>query len=248
MKKCNYCQETKELDLFPKKGAKCKKCTSEHDKEYYKKNKEVILNRVKEYSENNSEKIKEYKDVYNKNNPNSEYHKEYREKNKELISLKKKEYYKNNKEKVKQKVREYSSENREYVNQLKRENREKNKEEYNKRWCEYVKNRKETDPLYKLTCSIRSLISQSFKSQYTTKAKRTIEILGCTFEVFKEHIESQFTNEMNWDNYASYWVLDHKTPISWSESEEDVYKLNHYTNFQPLYWIDNASKGNRWSD
>lgn len=263
MKKCNKCLLEKELDMFPKKGAKCKECVAEYKKEYailnkekveqskkkyYENNKEKIKEKVKEYTKNNIEKIKEYKEEYNKNNPNSEYHKEYRESNKELISIKRKEYYQKNKEKVKEKVREYNSENREYVNQRKRENREKNKDEYNRKWCEYVKNRKDNDPLYKLTCSIRTLISQSFKGQFTKKAKKTIEILGCDFETFKEHIEVQFTDDMNWDNYASYWQLDHKIPISWSENEEDVYKLNHYTNFQPLFWKDNISKGNRWED
>lgn len=261
MKRCNYCEIEKEDIDFPKTGRKCKVCMAIYKKEYAEKNKdilkekknkyyidnkEIILSKVKEYAEENKEKIKEYKDEYNKNNPNLDYHKEYREKNKELISLKRKEYYQNNKEKVKQKVRDYIEENREYVNERKRENREKNKDLHNKRWCEYVKNRKESDPLYRLTCSIRTLISQSFKSQFTKKTKKTTEILGCDFETFKTHIESQFTDDMNWNNYAEYWELDHKTPISWAESEEDIYELNHYTNFQPLYWRDNISKGNRY--
>ena len=263
MKKCNKCLVEKEINLFPKTGAKCKECIAEYKKEYallnkdkikkskqkyYENNKEDVKEKVKEYAENNSDKIKEYKSEYNKNNPNTEYHKEYREKNKELISQKRKDYYQKNKEKVKEKVREYTSKNREYVNQRKRENREKKKDEYNRKWREYVKNRKETDPLYKLICSIRNLISQSFKGQFTKKSKKTIEILGCDFETFKKHIESQFTDDMNWYNYASYWQLDHKTPISWSENEEDVYKLNHYSNFQPLFWKDNISKGNKWED
>jgi hypothetical protein len=248
MKKCNKCLEEKDLDFFPKKGGRCKLCISELQKIYYQNNRESIISRVKEYTENNLEKIKEYKNEYNKSNPNLDYHKEYRENNKELVSQRKKEHYQNNKEKVKAKVKQYNSENREYVNQRKRENREKKKDEYNRKWCEYVKNRKDADPLYRLTCNIRTLITQSFKGQFTKKAKKTIEILGCDFETFKEHIESQFTDDMNWDNYASYWQLDHKTPISWSESEEDVYKLNHYTNFQPLFWKDNISKGNRWED
>ena len=248
MKKCNYCLIGKDLIDFPKKGTKCKSCVSECSKIYYENNRYKILERVKNYNGENIDKIKEYKSDYNKNNTNSDYHKKYREDNKDLISEKRKKYYQKNKEKVKEKVKEYTSENREYVNQRKRENREKNKDEYNRKWCEYVKKRKDNDPLYKLSCSIRTLISQSFKTQFTKKAKKTVEILGCDFETFKEHIEIQFTDDMNWDNYATYWQLDHKTPISWSESEEEVYKLNHYTNFQPLFWKDNISKGNRWKD
>jgi hypothetical protein len=278
MKKCNFCFEEKEETDFPKKGAKCKSCVSAYKKEYahknkeiikekrkkyyndnketlsdkkreyYQNNKEEIIERVKEYYADNKEKIKEYKDTYNKNNYDVDYHKEYREKNKVSISEKRKEYYKKNKEEIKQKVSDYTSENREYVNKRKKNNRDKNKKYYNELNRKYIKNKKSNNPLFKLTCSIRSLISQSFKGQYTKKSKKTIEILGCTFDEFKIYIESQFTEEMNWNNYSIYWQLDHKIPISWAKDENEVYRLNHYTNFQPLYWKENISKGNRRSD
>lgn len=274
MKKCNKCLVEKEIHLFPKTGAKCKECIAEYKKEYallnrekikeykkeyylenkediieskkvyYKSNKDIILLKAKEYVINNIDKVKDYKNEYNKNNPNLEYHKKYREDNREEISEKRKEYYKNNKDKIKK----YQFDNREHLNSKKKEYRDANKDYFNSIKREYIKNKKINDPLYKLTCSIRSLITQSFKGQFTKKSKRTIEILGCDFETFKEHIENQFTDDMSWDNYASYWQLDHKTPISWSKCEEDVYKLNHYTNFQPLFWKENISKGNRWKD
>jgi hypothetical protein len=50
---------------------------------------------------------------------------------------------------------------------------------------------------------------------------------------------------MNWENQGTYWHMDHIIPISSAETEEDVYRLNHYTNFQPLYWLDNLRKGNK---
>jgi hypothetical protein len=274
MKICKYCLIEKEVEEFPKTGLKCKKCVSiykknyatenkeiikenqkiyfsenkeklkEKRKTYLENNKEIIKEKRKTYLENNKEIIKdnlksyyidnkekliEYQKDYQKSNPRNEYLKKYRETNKESISEKRKEYYKENSDIINDKVKKYSKENRDIINNRNR-------------------TRKENDPLYRLKCSIRALITQSFKGQYTKKAKKTIEILGCDFETFKEHIESQFTNDMNWNNYASYWQLDHKTPISWSENEEDVYKLNHYTNFQPLFWKDNISKGNRWED
>lgn len=82
-----------------------------------------------------------------------------------------------------------------------------------------------------------------------TRVKKTEEILGCTFQEFKQHIESQFVNWMSWENYGNKcetleyncsWDLDHIIPISVSKSEEEVYLLNHHTNFQPL-----CSKVNR---
>nr|CAI9752059.1 hypothetical protein YSBCXYJI_YSBCXYJI_CDS_0157 [Caudoviricetes sp.] len=37
-------------------------------------------------------------------------------------------------------------------------------------------------------------------------------LLNYTLQQLKEHLESQFTPEMNWDNYGSYWEIDHIIP------------------------------------
>ena len=52
---------------------------------------------------------------------------------------------------------------------------------------------------------------------------------------------------MNWDNLGE-WHLDHIYPVSLSKDEEELIKLNHYTNFQPLWAIDNMIKGNKIID
>ena len=52
---------------------------------------------------------------------------------------------------------------------------------------------------------------------------------------------------MTWENHGS-WHLDHKIPISWADTEEKVYKLNHFSNFQPLWAFENQSKNNRFAD
>jgi hypothetical protein len=233
---------------FQKRGYKCKSCDSVSRKEYYKKNSERIKERVKKYNESNSEKIKDYKAKYNDENYNTEYHKQYRLENKDSISQKRKDYYQKNKENIKKKVKEYVSNNADQIAKRNKDNREQNKDWINEKNRKYVKERKSSDSLYRLKCAIRSLISQSFKGHFTKKSKKTIEILGCDFKTFSEYIESQFTEDMNWGNYAEYWQLDHKVPISWAENEEEVYKLNHYSNFQPLHWKQNIQKGNRWSD
>ena len=102
----------------------------------------------------------------------------------------------------------------------KKEHYHKNKEKYYELNRIYITNKKDNNPLYKLSCSIRTLISQSIKIRYTKKSKKTIEILGCSFEEFKIHIESKFTLEMNWENYATYWQLDHIIPISWQKAKK----------------------------
>ncbi len=101
--------------------------------------------------------------------------------------------------------------------------------------------RRQIDPLYKLTTSIRASIRHSLKNKGYTKKSRTYQILGCSFEDFKQHIEKQFEPWMNWANHGLYngefdygWDYDHKIVISSAKTEEDIIRLNHYTNFQPL--------------
>jgi hypothetical protein len=49
---------------------------------------------------------------------------------------------------------------------------------------------------------------------------------------------------MNWDNHGE-WHIDHKIPLSTAKNEEELYKLNHYTNLQPLWSTDNLKKSNK---
>ena len=65
--------------------------------------------------------------------------------------------------------------------------------------------------------------------------------MGVSYNEFKVYIENQFLEGMTWDNHGE-WHLDHKRPISWAKSEDEIYELNHYSNFQPLWSIDNLLK------
>jgi hypothetical protein len=114
-----------------------------------------------------------------------------------------------------------------------------NKKEYRQRFEEY-------DSLYKFKCSVRQAIALSIRRRNGIKTDKTEAILGCSFEYFKTHIESQFTEGMSWDNYGlKGWHLDHIIPLASAKTEEDVIQLNHYTNLQPLWAIDNWKKGSR---
>jgi hypothetical protein len=168
--------------------------------------------------------------------------KKYRIDNQDKIRKQQKEYRKitfNSKKK-------YYFDNKETIQKYQIEYRKKNKEKINEQIKNRRKNRFENDPLYKFTCNVRNLIKNSFKrgnNQFKKNAKSE-SILGCTILEFKEHIEKQFTDGMNWEN-RSKWHLDHIHPVSLATTEEDIIKLNHYTNFQPLWAEDNILKGNK---
>jgi hypothetical protein len=155
-----------------------------------------------------------------------------------------KEYKIKNKAKIAEASKIYSEQNKEKIANYKREHYLKNKEKieaYRNNWRS-VKSK--NDSLFKLTNNIRTRIKQSFRRNGFTKNSKTFEILGCTFEEFKQHLERQFIKGMNWSN-TNEWHLDHIYPVSLAKNEEELIKLNHYTNFQPLWAIDNIIKGNK---
>ena len=74
-----------------------------------------------------------------------------------------------------------------------------------------------------------------FKQHNWKKNKKFKDYIGCSPKELGEHIESQFNAYMTWKNHGTYWELDHIVSIGLnSKTPEDVYRLNHYSNLQPL--------------
>jgi hypothetical protein len=169
-----------------------------------------------------------------------EYDINYREKNLEKSKEIRHKYYKNNKDKIK----EYSIENKENKKIYMKIYRENNKLKIKETTKKYQKNRRQIDPLFKLKTNIRSLIRLSIINNNYTKKSKTFEILGCECKEFKQHLERQFKKGMTWENQGE-WHLDHIYPVSLAKDEQELIKLNHYTNFQPMWAVENMSKGNK---
>lgn len=120
----------------------------------------------------------------------------------------------------------------------------------NKKWREnklkdYRKNKKENDLLCTLTHRVRSRIKSFMKTNKITKQNRTFDIVGCTPKSLKEHIEKQFIKGMSWELMGKHIHIDHIIPLSSAKTEEEIYKLFHYTNLQPLWAEDNLKKSNK---
>ena len=262
MKTCKKCNNEKELSFFRiMKGMKdgysnsCKECDVIANREYKEKNKEKVSEKKKEWREKNKELIKKQRDEYRENNKEHldkmdkiwrennrehlqeygrKYSKEYRENNPDYVN----NYYENNKDGV---IKDYREKNKENIKETRKIYSLNNREYITKRTNEYHKNRLKNDNLYKLSCDIRGSIRNSFKNKKVKKSSKTVIILGCSFEDFKLHLESMFESWMTWDNRGLYngelnygWDIDHKIPLASAETEEDLIRLNHYTNLQPL--------------
>lgn len=113
--------------------------------------------------------------------------------------------------------------------------------------AKHIRNKRRNNALFNLKHTISNLVYISTVKCGYTKKSRTYEILGCSYEEFRDYIENKFLEGMSWDN-RSEWHLDHIKPISLATNEEEVIALNHYTNFQPLWASDNRKKGNIYTD
>lgn len=109
----------------------------------------------------------------------------------------------------------------------------------------YKQNRVKTDLIFKLGGNIRALIRHSFKNKNIKKKTKTEIILGCSVLEFKKHIEFQFLDKMSWEN-RKLWHIDHIIPIILAKNEDQLIKLNHYTNLRPLWAKDNLVKSARY--
>lgn len=106
---------------------------------------------------------------------------------------------------------------------------------------------KKSDPMYRLKRSLRARFY--FALVNNTKAGNTIEMIGCSIDFLKAHLESKFKEGMTWDNYGSGgWHVDHIIPcVKFDLSQkEEQYKCFNYTNLQPLWESENCAKGGRY--
>jgi len=236
MKKvCTMCQEEKILEDFTfdkgnkKDGrrASCKECCRKKNAEYIKANPDKKL----ESDRKSYEKLKEKKLAQKK---------EYYLKKKEEILLKRKEYAANNKEKISENNKRYRKNNLEY---LKERNRD-----YQRKHCKILSIKKQqlinSTPLRQFKERIRQLVKGSFYRLKHNKNRRTSQILGADWEIIKEHFVSQFKDGMTWEAFIAGEIhVDHIQPLASAKTEEELIALCHYTNLQPLWCLDNLSKG-----
>jgi len=160
-------------------------------------------------------------------------------------SANRKNWYEKNRDQVLERVQKRAVEKRDELCQYYQNYYQLNSDKVKIRSKLWLYEKLETDPFYKMKCAMRCRIRDDIKNKRMT----TESILGCDWNTFKEHIESLFQPGMTWENYGRWgWHYDHKIPVSSAKNEEELLKLNHYTNFQPLWAFDNLSKHNKISE
>lgn len=198
----------------------CSKCNKEKEVCEFRK-KSVSSKGIQYYKSkckiciNEDEKIKRSK--------NPEKYKLWYDSTREERNKWRSEYYQRNKEKI-------LDQNKNYIESTRINRRKK----YNE------------DVLFKTKHVLSNRMRDLIKIKSFNKKRKFNEVLGCTPEFLKEHLEKQFTNGMSWDNHGQYgWHIDHIIPLSSAKTEEEIHKLCHYTNLQPLWAEDNLKKSDK---
>lgn len=187
-------------------------------------------------------KCKEDKELseFNKNRPECKecakpISKAYYEKNRDKSITYSRKYRITNKDKIKK----YNEENKErdYQYQLKWYKTEKGKASRAK----YLRKWRANNTVQS---RLRSRTNAAFRCSKWYKNAGTVTLIGCDFKTAHNHIESQFTGSMSWEN-RNEWHIDHIIPLASATTEEELIKLCHYTNLQPLWVEDNLRKGSK---
>jgi hypothetical protein len=198
---------------------------------------------------------KEYrKEYYLKNREHAlEYQKEHQLKNREHVLEYQKEYYLKNRERRREQMKEWDLKNKEHIKEYRLKN-EEHKKEYNKEYNsrpetqEYRRNRKrnqyQTDINFRILTLCRGRLLEALKG--FDKSASTMELIGCTPDELRRHIESKFEPWMTWENQGlGGWDIEHIkacAKFNLADPEEQRACFN-WSNLQPMEHIANIKKG-----
>lgn len=244
-KTCSTCKETKPLAEYDKQklgkfGVRgiCNSCRREEYKtvaedvcrkrrEAYTKLKVENPELLKAINAEHSIRYKKERAIkYQENRKNAEF----------LLkeAKRKREWTANNKERETNKVREWKKRNG--LNYYR-----KNKEWITKNKVAYHKKREAIDPIYKLKIRLRKAINKAIRSNGFSKSSKTAQLLGVDFETAYKTLTNGGTTSI------SNMELDHIVPCAQANSEMEVIKLQHISNFRLITAEDNQSKKDHWT-
>lgn len=142
--------------------------------------------------------------------------------------------YKKNPSKFKERQKCFYQENR--IRIIERSSKYQQKNNHKRR------ERMLSDPKLSMAHRARSRIQKALSRGGFSKKSKTHEMLGCSWDEFRIHIERQFSKGMSWDNKEK-WHIDHIIPLASAKTEKELAALAHFTNLRPMWASENISKG-----
>jgi hypothetical protein len=204
---------------------------------YYVKNAELLKARTRTYQREHREQKRQYDREWARKNHDRHIanKREWAEKNREKIRVQKNEARARNPEKYRATAKKWrdacSPESRETARRGKRN---------------FMSRRLSTDPVFNTFQRIRRRLLSALHG--LDKSKCTAELLGCSKDELRAHIESLFLPGMSWEGVGRHGIhIDHIVPCSWFDLSDPVEQKQcfHYTNLRPLWAWDNRSKSDK---
>ena len=241
-----------------------------YHQQYYRKNKDKFKQYFAENRNRINAKVNEINQRHREANnetyiKNKQRNKQYISNNKDKCSNRSRNYYLKNRERLLEKNKAYQRNNKEQIKlqlqkyyadpEIYKRVREKDRA-YSRRRAHEIKLGIRPKPIItiqdKIKHNLRNRLLFLLKKSNVKKSVSSLDLLGCTIEEFKQHIESQFISDMSWDNHGIYkvdgesvWHFDHIIPCSAFNLEDlnQQKKCFHYTNLRPLWGLENIKKG-----
>lgn len=111
-----------------------------------------------------------------------------------------------------------------------------------------MRERLASDPNYVARKRLRTRILMALKRKNAVKSQSTEALIGCTFVELRHFVETKWKPGMTWANWGRHgWHLDHIRPCNSFDltDPEQQRRCFHFTNLQPLWAVENLSKGIR---
>ena len=245
---CSECN--KEFDRGSNRQKYCKECKKIKRNGRQKKYRQSDLGKETAKTRRQSDKYKEDRREYDKTEKGKETKKRnadnYHKTDKYKKTLKIYSQSDKGKELKKKRDKRYSQSDKGKKIIRLAANAYKKTDKYKKYNRKYEKEKRQSDPLYKIKNAVRGRLYKFLKVKNMKKRNKTFEIVGCTPKFLKEYLEKQFQPGMTWKNHTvNGWHIDHKIPLDFANTFEDMEKLSHYTNLQPMWATENLKKGNK---
>jgi len=160
-----------------------------------------------------------------------------------------KEYYLKNKERILAYAHRYNSKHQKQIREYYKKNKNKillynqsYKITHRKELFLKHQERLKTNVQYKLKWNLRSRLRDAIR--YNLKSGSAVRDLGCSVEFLKLYLQDKFYAKMSWNNYGTYWEIDHIIPLKDFDltKRKQFLKAVHYTNLQPLTVKDHDRK------
>lgn len=247
---CAKCKDSKHLLNFSKlRTAKdglqevCKQCVSVYMKERRLRDPEKIKQDKHRSYLNRKAHIREQQKQYRKSNREKliAASKEKYWRNRESIRRHAKERYEKYKPEYAARAKAYREANKAKLALAKKQYADEHKDDRNKYLRGYYAEKRETDPVFVLTCNLRARMRGAIKRG----AGSAVRDLGCEVPDLKKWLEIHFDQGMTWDNYGADWHIDHRIPLAaFDLTDRDQFLTAcNYRNLQPLWALDNLRKG-----